>query len=173
MTAAPPILLYVWDGESMVPLPRFAKKCDEVFVVGQTYPLEVREDRSWKSHGHYFACVNDAWGNLREDLAERFPTPDHLRKWALIKSGYADSRQFVAGSKAEAVRLAAFLKPCDEYAIVTVSECVVTEWKARSQDLRSMPKKEFQASKDAVLDVLAGMVKVKPEVLAANAGRAA
>src|SRR3546814_9642927 len=55
----------------------------------------------------------------------RFATPDHLRRWALIRAGYRDERSIVCASKAEAQRLAAFIKPMDDYAVVLVSEAVV------------------------------------------------
>lgn len=60
------------------------------YIVGQVYFLEHREERSSASHAHYFACVADAWMNLPDALAERFPTPEALRKYALIMTGYRD-----------------------------------------------------------------------------------
>lgn len=160
-------IIYSWDGETMVPLPRFHKRCDEVFVVGETYTLVPHEERSGVSHRHYFACVKSAWDNLPELEAERFPTPDHLRKFALIKAGYRDERTFVAASKAEAVRLAAFMRPMDQYAVVIVSNAVVTVYTAKSQSMKAMGKKEFQRSKEAVLDVLANMIEVERSELEA------
>lgn len=162
-----------WDGESFTPLPRFAGECDKLFVVGQVHRMVEVQDRSAKSHAHFFAAVSEAWANLPDHLAERFPTADHLRKFALIKGGWADSRQIVAASKAEAVRLAAFIRPMDAYAVVTVDGSVVTVWTARSQDMRSMGATEFQRSKDAVLRIIAEMIGTTADTLAANAGRAA
>lgn len=161
-----------WDGEAMVPLPGFARRADAQFVIGQTYRLEPVEDRSAASHRHYFAAINEAWANLPDHMAERFPSPESLRKFALIKAGYADSRQIVAASKAEAQRLAAFIRPMDEYAVVTVDQAVVTIFTARSQSVRAMGKAEFQDSKQKVLDVIADMIGVTSEALAAH-GRAA
>lgn len=168
-----PPLPFRWNGEAMAPLPRFAKDCDKHFVVGEIYRLVEHEDRSIRSHQHFFASVNEAWKNLPDDLMEQFPTPDHLRKYALIKAGFADSRQLVAASKAEARRIASFVRPCDEYAVVAVHEAVVTIWTARSQSMKAMGARDFQASKDAVLNIAAGMIRVTPETLQANAGRAA
>lgn len=170
MTAPIP---FRWEGDCFVPMPGHAKRCDQAFVVGQVYRLVEHEDRSQASHNHYFAAVNDAWQNLPEHLAERFPTAEHLRKFALIKAGFADSRQLVASSKAEAVRLAAFIRPADEYAIVTVSDAVVTVWTARTQNQRAMNRADFQASKDGVLRVLAELIGTTPTTLSANAGQAA
>lgn len=173
MTTAPPIL-FRWQGDGFTPLtPRAAAACDEHYVVGQVYRLVEQQDRSQASHNHYFAAITEAWRNLPDAVAEQFPTAEHLRKFALIKAGYADSRQIVASSKAEAVRLAAFIRPLDEYGIVTVSDAVVTHWTARSQNMRAMGKKDFEASKQAVLDLVAGMIGVTRDQLSANAGQAA
>ena len=54
--------------------------------------------------------------------------------------------------------MAAFVKPMDEFAIVTVSEAVVNVWTAKSQSVKAMGKKDFQASKDAVMAILAEMI---------------
>jgi len=163
MTPLPPMQ---WDGDALVPLPNFAKRADSVFVVGEVYRLAPVEDRSPASHRHFFATVNNAWKNLPEDMAERFPTSEHLRKWCLVKAGYRDERTFVASSKAEAVRLAAFVRPIDDYAIVTVNGNTVTQYTAKSQAGRAMNKADFQKSKDAVLDILAEMIGTDPTTLA-------
>lgn len=158
-------IIYTWDGERMEPLRRFANVCDRQFTIGETYCLIQHEHRSQASHNQFFAIVHRAWENLPEHLAERFPTAEHLRKYALIKAGYRDERTIVAASKAEAQRLAAFVRPMDEYAVVTVSEAVVSVYTAQSQSMKSMGKQRFQASKDAVLAVLAEMIGVSPETL--------
>ena len=110
---------------------------------------------------------------LIQHLAERWPTPEHLRKWLLIKAGYHDERSIVAASKAEAHRIATFVKPLDDYAIITVTEAVVTIYTAKSQSMRAMGKQEFGESKRKVLEMLSGMIGVSQEDLNANAGRAA
>lgn len=164
-------LAFSWDGEAMNPLnPRLA---DRYYVVGETYRLEPREDRSQKSHGHYFASIQEAFQNLPEHLAERYATADHLRKWALIKAGYSDARSVVCASKAEALRVAAFIRPLDDFALVVALECVVTVYTAKSQSLRAQGKKDFQRVKDRVLDIVSGMIGVGVEDLKKNVGRAA
>jgi hypothetical protein len=171
MTAAP--ILFSWTGEAMVPHPRFQRECDASFVVGERYRLAVQEHRSQANHNHYFAAINEAWMNLPELVAERFPTVEHLRKYALIKAGYRDERSIVCNSKAEAQRIAAFIKPMDEFAVVTTHEAVVTVWTAKSQSKAAMGKQVFQESKNKVLDVLAEMIGIQPETLTRNVGRAA
>lgn len=166
-------IIYQWNGEAMVPQARFAKACDRAFVVGEHYRLIPHEDRSAASHRHFFAAVNESWTNLPDHLAERFPTSEHLRKWALIKAGYRDERTLVAASKAEAQRLAAFIRPMDDFAVVVVSEATVTVYTAKSQSVRAMGRETFQASKEAVLGVLSEMIGVQPAALARNADMAA
>lgn len=163
-------LPYVYEGEGVWRAKRgFAKRADAEYVIGQDYLLEPIEHRSAATHRHYFASIADAWSNLPEHLAERFQNPEALRKYALIRAGYADQRQIVAASKAEAQRLATFIRPMDEYALVTVTEAVVTVYTARSQSMRSMGKNDFAESKERVLSIVAGMIGAKPEEL----GRAA
>lgn len=156
---------YQWTGDAMAVVPRFAKLADEQFVIGEHYVLVPHEERSMASHGHYFVLVNEAWRNLPESYGDRWPTADHLRKWALIKAGFRDERSFACSSKAEARRMAAFLKPMDDYAVVIVSEALVIVYTAKSQKLTHMGKAVFQASKDAVLEILAELLEVTPEAL--------
>jgi hypothetical protein len=149
-------LYFYWDGECMVP--RVRRAADQAYVVGETYRLIVQEERSSNSHKHFFAAVNDAWANLQERTAEQFQTSEHLRRYALIKAGYYDSHTLVCASAAEARRVAAFMKPIDEFAIITVNAATVTRFTAKSQSLKAMGKKDFQESKDKVLDILSGMI---------------
>ena len=166
-------ITYTWNGECHVPLPRFAKLCDAQFVIGEQYRLVVHEDRSANSHRHYFAALHEAWQNLPEEHAERFPTSEHFRKWLLIHTGYRDERSIVCASKAEAQRVAAFVRPADEYAVVSVNECAVIFWTAKSQSMRAMGKKEFGESKQAVLELAASMIGVSVPDLRKNVGNAA
>lgn len=167
MTAPLP---FRWTGEAMEPLRNYARRADEQFVVGQTYVLALQEDRSAATHRHYFACINEVWKNLPEGLERQFPTAEHLRKMALILTGYRDEREIVCASKAEAQRVAAFVRPMDGYALVTVTGATVRVFTAKSQSVKAMGKAEFQASKDAVLERLADVLQVTvPELMAAAA----
>lgn len=159
-------LIFTWTGEAMQPLPRYHNLVNREFVVGETYRMEVIEERSAKSHNHYFACIAEAWKNLPDDAAERFSAPEALRKFALIKTGYHDSRSIVAASKAEAQRIAAFVRPSDEFAVVVVNEATVTVYTAKSQSLKAMGKQDFAASKNAVLDYCATLIGVQQRALA-------
>lgn len=157
-----------WDGEHMIPLVRFERAADAQFCIGEVYTLVEHQERSMASHGHYFACVNEAWRNLPEAEVDRFPTAEHLRKWALIRAGFRDERTIVCGSAAEAQRMAAFMKPLDEYAIIVPREATVTVWTAQSQSMKAMGKAVFQTSKDEVLGVLADLLGTTVEALAKN-----
>lgn len=125
---------------------------------GEIITFTRLEERSQASHGHYFALLNQAWANLPEELAERFPSQDHLRKWCLIKSGWRDERTTACASKEEAERTAAFIKPIDDYAIVVRHENTVIVWTAKSQSMGDMGKADFQQSKDDVLRVLSELI---------------
>lgn len=147
-------VVFVWDGEAMQPEHRFVPLCNRQYVVGERYTLIPHEDRSDVSHRQFFAEVNEVWKNLPERMAQRFPTPEHLRKWALIRCGYADSRSVVCDSDTEAERIAAFLRPMDAYAVITLSGPVITVYTAQSQAKSAMNKARFQQSKHDVFDLL-------------------
>ncbi len=118
------------------------------------------EDRSAASHRHYFAAINECWRSLSEELADQFASAEHLRKAALIKAGYRDERSIVCASHAEALRVAAFIRPLDDYAIVSVVGSTVVQLTAKSQSQKAMGKEVFGASKEAVFNVLAEMLGV-------------
>lgn len=166
-------LLYRWTDERMVPVPSSLNNARRQFAPGGMYRLDVYRERSPASHSHYFAAVHEGWANLPEHMVERFPTSEHLRKWCLIKSGYHDSRSIVAATKAEAQRIAFFVKPSDEFAVVTVTDALVTVYTARSQSRKAMAGPEFQKSKDDVLAIIEQMTGVERGDLKRNAGKAA
>lgn len=162
MTAIPPLTFRYIDGHMV---PRSRAQADRHYVDGETYTLEEHAARSLNSHNHYFAAVHSAWLNLPESIADNFHNEEHLRKYALIKCGFADSHTLVCSSKAEAQRVAGFMRPHDEFGIVTVSEATVTRFIAKSQSMRAMGKVEFARSKDAVLEFLANLIGTTPQTL--------
>lgn len=166
MTALYP-LDFRWSGEAMLPLnPRAA---DRQYVIGEVYSLDHREDRSDATHKHEFAWLREAWANLPETLADLYPSPEHLRKRALIQAGYYDEEIIDVGSKAGALRVAASLRRIDDFAYVVVRGPLVVRRTAKSQSRRSMTKQEFQASKSALMDVIAAMIGVEPRALSREA----
>lgn len=156
-------LPFRWTGDSFEPL--HPRRADKEYVVGEVYDLVPVEQRSRASHAHYFAALTEAWRNLPESMDAQFPTSEHLRKYALIKTGYADERSIVCASRTEALRVAAFIRPMDTYAIVAASEATVKVWTAKSQSMKAMGKAEFEASKTAVLDLVAKMIGVSKDAL--------
>jgi hypothetical protein len=157
---------FTWNGSEMVPMR--PKAADKAYVIGQRYWLEEASERSWISHRHEFAWVGEAWANLPHDLADLYPTPEHLRKRALIQAGFYNEAIIDAGSKAAALRMAAYARNEDEFAAVFVRGPLVIVRKAKSQRMHGhdrMDKDEFQRSKTAIMEVIAEMIGVTPERL--------
>ena len=158
MTAPP--MAFRWTGAEMVPVqPRLAERR---FERGETYTLAPWEDRSPATHNHEFAFIAEAWKNLPDDLAELYPSPEHLRKRALIQAGYFDEMVVDAGTNAAALRVAAAFRAMNDFAFVVVRGPLVVRRTAKSQSRRAMSKAEFQASKTAVLEIIADMLGVTP-----------
>jgi len=161
------IIPFEWTGEAMVPVKGFARRADDHFVVHERYRMEVQELRSWVSHKHEFAWLREAWLNLPEQYRDEqwAQSEQHLRRYALIKKGWCDTQTFVCGSRAEAERWAANLRPIDEFSIVRVQGSTVVRYVAKSQSQRAMGKADFQKSKTDVLDFVSGLIGVTPEDL--------
>jgi len=124
------------------------------------YRMIVAAERSAASHRHYMAAVTEAWKNLPEHLAEEFPTPDALRRWALIRTGYCDTVKVVGHRRS--------MRRIEGYSVVEVdAEGTMTIRTARSQSFAAMGKKEFDASKTAVLDYLASLIDTSVDELKA------
>lgn len=154
-----PPLTCDWDGEVFKPL--HPRRADKYLVVGERYSLVQYEDRSAATHNHQFAWLHDAWLNLPENIADQYPTPEHLRKRALIDAGYYDETIIDAGSNAAAIRVAAAVQAIDTFALVFVRKCFVIRRTAKSQSRRAMKKDEFQASKTAIMEVIDALVSRK------------
>ena len=148
-------------------------RADEDFVIGEVYIMVEHRDRSTSSHNHFFASIGDAWKTLPDELLESYPTAEHLRKKALIWKGWRDERTIACSSKAEAERIAAFIKPMDDFAVVTVRDAVVRVWTAKSQKKSAMGATDFQQSKQDVLDFIDDLLGVERGQTAANAMAAA
>ncbi len=162
MSAAPP-MVFRWTGAEMVPLHH--RLAERHFARGETYALVQHEDRSTATHNHEFAFIAEAWKNLPEDLAELYPSPEHLRKRALIQAGYFDEMAVDAGTNAAALRVASALRAMDDFAFVVVRGPLVVRRTAKSQSRRAMNKQEFAGSKSKVLDIISDMLGVQPAEL--------
>lgn len=156
------MLQYHGEGEFRAPSPYWARQADKEFVIGETYNMVEHHDRSTATHAHYFACINDAWQSLPDELMAEYPSADHLRKKMLVKAGFSDERSIVCASKAEAQRVAAFIKPIDGFAVVVVREALVRVYTAQSQSYKAMGKRVFAESKEKVLAAIDELLGSEP-----------
>lgn len=155
-------LTYQWNGEAMVPLSRFHNVANAELVVGQNYVLTEVEDRSQKSHAHLFVEIGEVWSSLPEDLANQYPTPEHLRKTALIRAGFCTVQDHVCKSDAEALRTAILAKSLDQYAITETRGNVLRIYRAQSMAWGRMKRADFQAAKDGVFRVILELTGINP-----------
>lgn len=163
-----------WTGEVFKPTsPYQVRRAAKDYPEGEVVRLVEMPERSTSSHSHLFAVIDAAHESLPPLMAERFPTPLHLRKYLTVKAGHCYSESLVCSSKAEAERVASFTRSGDEFALVTVNKNVVTRFMPKSLSRRTVPSKaEFQQIKDAVLRVLEETLEVTKKELN-TAGQAA
>lgn len=152
-----------YNGNGSFQAPRgFIRRCDEALVLGEAMPWEIVNPRSAKSHKHYFATITEAWSNLPDDITARLPSPEHLRKWALIKSGHCTVSSVSCLDAHQAALLAAVLTQADTYAVIEVEGSVVTIYRAESQSFRNAKSPEFQKQKDDVFGVIGRLIGIDP-----------
>lgn len=174
MSHAP--LDFVWDNDAQVLRPYspyWARRAASVWGPGEILRIVNQQERSVATHRHYFASIHEAWANLPPLMADRFPSDKHLRKWALIKAGYCNTHSLPCGSPDMARKMAALVRPIDEFSIVQVRGSVVEVFTAKSQSMEAMDKKTFRESKEKVLDIIAAEIGLARQELTDNAGRAA
>ena len=150
----------------MVPLR--PKDADKRFVCQEVYWLDEAKQRSVASHSHEFAFLAEAWRNLPEAMADQLPSPEHLRKRALIETGWFTETMIDVGSKAGALRVAAFARAKAEFAHVVTRGAVVVVREAKSQSRRAMNRADFQKSKDDVIGFVSALIGVSPDALTAQ-----
>jgi hypothetical protein len=153
-------------------IPANSSAAAKAFVEGRRYWLQETSERSWVSHQQQFAWVQQAWDNLPEKLMERFPSPTHLRRAALIATGWRREVIIEAGSKPAALRVAAYVRGEDVFAHVVVRGPTVIVQKARSQRMHGhdrMDKAEFEASKADILGWISQLIGVSADDLKAAA----
>ena len=156
-------LWYRWNGAAMLPMrPDVAA---HQFVIDQRYRLEAHHQRSYARHRAYFASLHEAWSSLATD---DFPTSEHLRKFALIKCGWYDERVLFCESNRAAEMTARFVRPMDDYAIVTQEGMTVRVYVAKSQSYKAMGREDFNRSMEDVLNYCAGLIGVSKEELEAQ-----
>jgi hypothetical protein len=133
--------------------------------VGAVHGWQMAEHRSKSSHDHFFACVNEAWKNLPEEMADDFPSPEHLRKWSLIKAGFCSETRIVCANNSEAMTLATKAKSLDKYSVVAIDEKTVTIWTADSQRRDAMGRQAFQEAKERALHIISNLLGVDLTIL--------
>lgn len=163
--SAPPIPCVFLKG-SFVPLRRAQNLAAAHYGEGEVVLLAPLEERSEASHDHQFAWLKEAWLQLPESIADQFPTPTHLRKRALIEAGYYDETMVDAGTRAAALRVAAFMQTREPFAFVVVRGPYAVMRTPKSQSHRAMGREDFQASKTAIMEIIANMIGVAPDQLA-------
>ena len=157
----------------MVPLARYGNVAARQFHAGEEYPLVVMEERSRASHSQYFAALHEGFQNLPEKIAPRWPTPEHLRAWLLIETGWFDELEVDLKTDAQVKALIARIRSESPYARVQRHELKLIIRYAKSQSAAAMGKALFEASKKDVLDLLEDMTGVPRGTLKKEAGRVA
>lgn len=166
--AARPIR-YQWNGYAMIPQDRFRNYLTTYYKVGDYYDLVELELRDMSAHNAFFASLQECWNNLRErGDADLFPSPDHLRKWALTFTEFCHMDiHDECRTRKEAERLSRSLVRA-----VPFSRCKITDnlevWHyiPNSQAMNAMPNnRTFAASKRAVMQVLAQRLGVTEQQL--------
>lgn len=156
-------VIFVWTPEgAMVPLPRFRKLCDELYAVHAEYALIEHHGRNMRQHRAYFASLNDIFDNLAEQYDGVFPSPEHLREWALCQTEFCTVTHEAYETRKDALQAARALRKLAPYAVISVVGTTLVTKHAMSQSVRAMGKEEFEASCKAVLDVVAGMARMTP-----------
>lgn len=128
--------------------------------VGTVHGWQMAEHRSKSSHDHFFAVINEAWKSLPEDMADDFPSPEHLRKWALIKAGFCSETRIVCANNSEAMTLATKAKAMDKYSVVAIDGKSVTIWTADSQRRDAMGRQAFQKAKERALHIISNLLGI-------------
>ena len=133
--------------------------------VGAVHGWQMAEHRSKASHDHFFAIINEAWKNLPEDMGDDFPSPEHLRKWALIKAGFCSETRIACANNSEAMTLATKAKAMDKYSIVAIDGKAVTIWTADSQRRDAMGRQAFQEAKERALHIISNLIGTDVTIL--------
>jgi len=159
MTSISPIPCVFKDG-AFHPTARFHNMVSATYGEGECVSLAPVEDRSGKSHRHFFVTLKECFDTLPEG-EDRWPTEEHFRKNLLIRAGWCDVVEEVCESRAEAERWLDRLKRRDTYAVITLRGNVLTTYTAKSQSHAAMKAPEFQAVKTRVFEILGELLGVE------------
>lgn len=156
---------------AMVPQRRFDNICKRQYHSGEVYPLAPLETRSRASHSHFFACIHEGFANIPESMAARWPTPDHLRRWLLIETGWFHESEIDCASPKHATQAATLIRSFDGYARISIHGSKVIIRRAKSQSAAAMGKDSFESSKRDVLELLEHLIGTKRGELGKHAKR--
>lgn len=150
-----------FTGGAFVPSGAHLRRACEQFGEGEVVLMEVENSRSMRSHRHFFASLHDLWSTLPERFALEpwSQSPEHFRRFCLIRAGYSETQTYHCESKAEAARLATALRPLDEFSIIVARGALVMRFTAQSQSIKAMGADTFQQSKTAVLELAEALVR--------------
>ena len=158
----PSPMIFEWNGEAMVPTSRFIAEANRRYVVHERYMLEETHERNMVKHRRQFAFVKEAWKNLPDCYRDEpwAQSPDHMRRYFLIKCGYSHTETIPCGSNAEALRWLPRLRADNPYAIVTVRGSLIYRYTAESQSLPAMGAQRFYESRAAIMAEIDALMQV-------------
>lgn len=171
--SAPPILCIFENGVFRPARQSAVLRAQNHYEEGKTYALVEHHARSSTSHNHFFAVLEETYKNLPEIWAQEFASSEHLRKYALIKTGFYDCDMITCPDCETAEKVAAFARKTDEFAIVNIEGSVVRRFTAKSMRLSKMDRADLQRFKTAAFDLFASMLGTDSQTLQSNAGKAA
>lgn len=128
-----------------------------------------QKQRSEASHKQQFAEIRELWDNLPESVAQApyAKSAEHLRKHALIATGFCDTEVIDCEEFELAVKIAPMVakmaRAAHGYAIVTVRGSLITCSTPHSQSYAAMGKDKFQESKAKVIDWCHGILGTRYE----------
>lgn len=169
----PALFTYEGDG-TFTAAPRFRDKLDAEFVCGATYVMEAVEERQAARDKAYHAEMRDAWANLPEHLAERFPNPTDFRRYCLAQCGFAHVSRMAMKTTKDA--LAALSVMAGLGIMASLDGAVLVIVKPMSQKISGpdkMEKEERLRSYRMTLDYAASLIGTMSEDLQRNAREAA
>jgi hypothetical protein len=152
---------FVWSAENSVMVPLRRTLADKVYVDGETYRLAVEEERSMASHNHYFSAIADVHENLDDAMTLILPTPEHLRKYALIKCGFYKVAEHVFSTPADAAKFGYVIRLMDPFSVVQIKLNCAQIFTAQSQSKSAMGAAQFKESKRRVLEYLETLIEAR------------
>ncbi len=159
-----------WTGEALVPVGGHKELCDKQLTVGYDYAAELQFDRAMKAHRMQFAWLKEAWLNLPEELQADYPTPEHLRKRALIQAGFY-TEQVIDLSDMTLERAFERNVRLDEFSVIFKRGDFLVIRTPESQSVRNMGNRRFLESMTAIMEVIADLIGVDPDSLRREGGR--